>query len=870
MALQKIGLEAVLDMRTFNRAFRQYMSRLDQMNNKTSSTARTLSNQFLGLGNSLLKIGAILSGAVLAGVTAVGIGLGALAVKGINEAADLEQGIANIAAVMNITSEEAGFLKDVIIDLGLDPRLKVTTFEAAEAVEILAKNGIFAGLSLEEMEEVARGASTATVLLANATGAEFGQAADIATDAMILFNQEADDMVDIVSGITAVTTNSKFTIDDYELALRNGGAAAAQMGVSLNDFNVAIAASAEELGKGRKAGTGMLNFINRLTPNSKKATGVMEDLGLIVDGNNVFFDEATGELKGMDEISRILNETLYGTQAVITEVGGRTAEQNAALSQMQAEYAKAEQTIFDYTQGAKAFTASEEERTKAIEEANATMINLYEPMEALNAVQGELVVTNSHLTDEMRSMALETIFGNDGMKTAIALGKEGALVGMTQAEVMETFGVSMHKANEMIAEGITQWDVLNAQMAETDAVVNAETRMDTLRGKIEILGGVFEAIRIKIGDAFLPMLTELAVKLQEWIDKNPTLIDDIGAVAEKVAELVEALITGQPPLQALIDFLDGIGAADIGDKLQQFANDFNAFLEPIVAFINEHKDQIISGLKAIGAVFASSMIAAVIMGIVSAIGALLSPLGLLIAAVVGLKIAWDENFLGIQDAVIALGAKVKPVFDEIVTAVQGFVEILQSDGAAAQFEEVFRTIETVISVVQPILETFISSIRDSLIATFQNAANSGADFAPVLERLKELWVTLQPIVQTLAQVIGVILVGQLAAAAGMFRGLSEAIAPFLRTLALVLEGVVQFVQGVIDFLLGLGTWIAGFITDNEEMMVGGYAQMKDGVLNIILGLVQTIVSLLLGMFETIKALLSGFVQGFHRLLPRNL
>src|SRR5687768_13762598 len=51
---------------------------------------------------------------------ATGIGV---AVKG---AASMEQGIANIAASMQLGAEETGQLKDLIMDLGLDPKLKTT------------------------------------------------------------------------------------------------------------------------------------------------------------------------------------------------------------------------------------------------------------------------------------------------------------------------------------------------------------------------------------------------------------------------------------------------------------------------------------------------------------------------------------------------------------------------------------------------------------------------------------------------------------------------------------------------------------------------------------------------------------------------
>ncbi|PID86968.1 MAG: phage tail tape measure protein, partial [Chloroflexi bacterium] len=305
MSAERVGLMAVFDLSKFNSSYSQYLRKLGALNSRTVSTARALTQSFVGFGNQLLKIGGILSGvvAVAAGIAAKK--LADMVTGAVDKAADLEQGVANIASVLNMTKDEASVLKDVIIDLGIDPRLKVTTFEAADALEKLAKNGIFAGLSVAEVKDVALDAGTAVVMLANATGADFAQAANISSTAMEIFNLEASDMIDIVSNITGVTTNSKLTIQDYEVALRNGGAAVAAFGVSLEDFNTLVALSAEEMGTGQKAGTGLLNFMNRLTPNTKKAEDAMKALGLMTaDGTNLFFDSA-GEIKSMAEVSHL-------------------------------------------------------------------------------------------------------------------------------------------------------------------------------------------------------------------------------------------------------------------------------------------------------------------------------------------------------------------------------------------------------------------------------------------------------------------------------------------------------------------------------------------------------------------------------------
>lgn len=672
MAAEKVGLEAVLDLRKFNLAYSSYVSKLSSMNSITGSTASRLTSQFTDFGKSLLKIAAILSGAVVAGAALAGAALAKMAVTSIKDAAELEQQIANIAATMNMTTKEAGFLKDVIIDLGLDPQLRVTTFEAAQAMDLLAKNGVFAGQSIQEMEETARNAGKAVVLLANATGAEFGQAADIATDAMILFNRSSAEMIDIVSGITAVTTNSKFTIDDYELALRNGGAAAALAGLSLEDFNTIITATAEELGKGRKAGTGLLNFMNRLTPNSEKATQAMKDLGLITeDGTNRFFD-MNGELKDGAAIAEILNQSLFGTHKIVSEVSNRTAEQNALLGELNAEYNDARETIDYYTNGIGALLATEDEKNAAISEAEGIIEKLTPKMDELNGISSDYVTTLQSLTTEQRMVALETIFGNDAMKTAIGIGKEGARVTGDLTRVTRAFGVSMSEAAMMVEDGLTEYELLQQEMSKTDAVQNAETRMDTLSGKIEILGGIVEAFRINFGSQFLDLFTAIAEKAQELAD-NEEFGEFIENLGSGIATFIESLINGKGVLESFQQFLTDIGQGDLASRIQEIVTSIDNFVTPIINFVQNHADAFIGALKGIGIALLGIMGFTVV---AAALSALLSPVGLLIVAAGLLGAAWESNFMNIQEVTRNVVSSVTSFLDEI--GVLEFVDDLKS------------------------------------------------------------------------------------------------------------------------------------------------------------------------------------------------
>lgn len=724
MALQQIGLKAVFDLSDFNRGYNDYLNKLGRANSETSGIVGRLNSQFLGLGTGILKVAGFLSGALVVGATAAGVAIGKMALDGLKDAMSLEQSVANIAAVLNITTEQADFLKETILDLGIDPTLRVSTEQAGEALYVLAQAGIFTGMTLEEMETAAYDAGKAVVMLANATGADFDQASAIATDAMTLFNVSASDMVAVVSDITSVVTTSKFTIDDYELALRNGGATAAQYGVSLREFNTAVAASAEELGSGRRAGTGMLNFLNRLTPNTQKATDLMAELGFIVNGNNQFFDQQTGELKDLSDISVMLNDVLYGQVAVVKQVGGRTAEQTEILTQMVAEYQKAEQTMFDYTRGANSLIATEDEKADAIAEAQSVMAKLGPTINELNGITGEYSVSLETMRAEQRMVALETLFGNDGMKTAIALANEGAQANLTAAEVMDVFGVNMQEANAMIADGITNWQVLQANMGKTDAIQNAITRTDTLKAKWENMKDAWTAAKIQALDPLMAALEKIVdERIVPFIQNSDDLIAQAQDIGQAFADLLTAVVDTGTFYEPFLKFLADIGQADVATKIDNIREAILALVIPIKEFVEKHKDGFIGAFKAIGTLAAAS----VIYTIATAIGILVAGIGGLIAVVGVLGFAWAENWGNIQGITESAVNQINEALDAV--GILDFVDELKSAFNEGGFSGLVESIPEAFSGLGQSIVDFLAgidwvalgtTIRDNLFAQMRN------------------------------------------------------------------------------------------------------------------------------------------------------
>ena len=269
--LERLAYQLGIDMKEFN-------SKIDGARGKLK-----------GFSKSAKKIGA----GMTAGITLPVVGMGAAILK---FSGDFEAAMNGVKAVSGATEEEFKSLRDTAKELGATTKFSAT--EAALGVEMLARNGLKA-------EQILEGAAEASLRLASATGTNLANAADIATDTMAAFGIEAGDMMKAVDQITGVTVNSKFSIDDYRLAIAQAGGVAGSVGVEFDDFNAAIAAISPSFASGSDAGTSFKTFLQRLVPGSKEAATIMDELGIN------FFD-AAGNMKSMGEIAGILQQSMGG------------------------------------------------------------------------------------------------------------------------------------------------------------------------------------------------------------------------------------------------------------------------------------------------------------------------------------------------------------------------------------------------------------------------------------------------------------------------------------------------------------------------------------------------------------------------------
>jgi hypothetical protein len=627
--MEAIGLEGVFDLSDFDKGIEGYLRGIKRTEDATAQAQGKYGQAFDSIGQGVTKAAGMLSGVLVGATVAAGAAVGAFVAGGITKAMDLEAQMGAIAAVMGETTEAVGPLKDLILDLGMDPALKVNANEAADALEKLASNGL-------TMTQIMDGAAKATVLLANATDADFDTAAAVATDTMALFNIEAENMMEAVNGITGVTVASKFDINDYRLALAQAGSTAANAGVEFDDFNTVITGSANAFASGSDAGTSFKTFLQRIIPSTSAAAEAMTEIGLTSINTQAALDYLQN--KGITPVSGGMYD-LYNQAAEV--------------------YFAANDLEIGSAQAAEQFSKWARE-TGLVQSAFYDASGSLKDMDVISSLLTESL---SGLSEMERKAAVDTIFGADANRSANEIAKLGAVAYTDQATAAEALGVSFDSLTEVMEGGITNFEALQIQLGKTDAAESAKVRMDNLKGSMEILQGVIETVGLKIGFAFLPMLKEMADKISTFIADHS---DQIVAFFEGFAAAIDRLVSGA-----------------------SWQEIFPGWLGGAIQTIADNMDILTGALGGIATLLAAAAIGPAFTAIGAAMATLLSPMVLLIGGAAALGAAWNTNFLGIKDATMAV---IDPIANYIATVADAGIVSSEAREALTLFPEALQPI----------------------------------------------------------------------------------------------------------------------------------------------------------------------------------
>lgn len=291
------------------------MDKIARLFAEVSADASKFDRTMKGVDSKLMSSSKRFSNFTTGIVQGFGQAFGQATIQGINNvagafagiiggASNTEQQVADIRSILMATEEEGDKIKNLLNDLAVNPKLKVSLSEAGQLTEMLARNGV-------DAQAIIDGMAKSTILLSNATKGDFGQAADILTDVMALWGELGLDAENAVNSITSVINKSKLNLNEYQFAITNVAGVASNLKIPFEDVNAALISTASFFKSGRVQGTSFNAFLKRLVPTTDSAKDAFDELGLRVDGVNQLFDDS-GQLKDFGQIAGMLQKAISG------------------------------------------------------------------------------------------------------------------------------------------------------------------------------------------------------------------------------------------------------------------------------------------------------------------------------------------------------------------------------------------------------------------------------------------------------------------------------------------------------------------------------------------------------------------------------
>lgn len=641
----------------------------------TSSAGAAWGKVFLALGTA----------AAVAGAAVVKVG------------AEFEERISGIRAVSGATVDEMQRLQDAALQAGADTSYSAS--EAALAIEELIKAGL-------TVEQVLGGGLAGALDLAAAGEVGLAEAAVVASTVLNAFRDDSLSVADAANILAGAANASATDISGMSLGLSQVSAVASGMGLSFQDTAVALAVFAQNGLKGSDAGTSLKTMLMNLQPTTAKQIDLMTELGLYTEATGSAFYNAEGQMRPLNEIAGLLNESMSG------------------------------------------------------------------------------------LTDAQRSLALETIFGSDALRAGNVLFKEGA-------------------------DGVNaMWDA----MSNVTAAEVAATRLDNLKGSVEMLTGSLETIAIGI-------YTDLAEPLRAAVDGIGEAIDGMAADG----------------------FFDELGKT-IGQLAGTISQTLIAILPTLISLINTLLPPLMTIIQAVLPVITSLLtslmpvIESVMAPIADAISTVLPPL--------------MDSLMQIITPLTEIASTILPVLGQMLaTIIPYWAKLAQA---------IFPVIADVLDVLAPLL----GEIAEAILPAFQQYM---ATLVPIMTTL--IGSILPPLVSIIEALLPPIM-ELVSALLPPLMSLFSALAPIIASVTSIVGPLIQIVAELVSMfmqnLMPIIQEVAKMLTGTLTGALNAIAPYVENVIGVFRNLIDFIVKVFKGDWEGAwKSLVAAF-QGIINLIPQSI
>lgn len=483
---------ATAELNRFENELQQANRELDEQSNRLINAGHRMETLGNNLQNAGMQIGVVFGGMAYA----MGRGLK----SAVEESMNFEQQMANVKAVSGATAQEMDTLSKLAVKYGEDT--KYSSVEAGKGIEELIKAGV-------SLTDIINGGLEGALNLASAGELELGEAAEIASTALNAFKKDGLSVTDAANLLAGAANASATDVHELKYGLSASAAVAAGAGMTFKDTATALAVFAQNGLKGSDAGTSLKTMLMRLNPTTKEAYNKMRDLGLITYNAQAGYDFLVKN--GITPASRSIGDIETALESYVTKTEGATKWNDKC------------DTTFRELATSSAFLSS-----KFYDQTGH--------IESLESISGILHESMKGLTEQQRSMALETLFGSDAVRGATILFNEGA-------------------------SGVKN---MYTEMSKVTALETVETKMNTVKGRIEQLSGAFDTMKKTIGDALMPAVGVLVSGLQYLVDGfnnlSPGMQKFISISAGVVFGLTAIVAVGATILAGIGGVVAGMGA----------------------------------------------------------------------------------------------------------------------------------------------------------------------------------------------------------------------------------------------------------------------------------------------------------------------
>ena len=194
--------------------------------------------------------------------------LGLIGITSFKVAADFEQSMAKVKAVSGATASEFKKLKDNALELGSSTRFSATQVAALQLE--FSKLG-FTASQITDVTE-------ATLNLAQATGSDLAQSAEVAGATLRAFGLKATETGRVTDVMAASFSSSALDMSTFQDSMKFVAPVARKAGLSIEQTTAMLAAMANNGIKGSQAGTSLRRILSTIGATGGDVTAALEGL----------------------------------------------------------------------------------------------------------------------------------------------------------------------------------------------------------------------------------------------------------------------------------------------------------------------------------------------------------------------------------------------------------------------------------------------------------------------------------------------------------------------------------------------------------------------------------------------------------------